>query len=113
MSQQIARINQQVTLYLVYIVVCTSHAKFSNGQCVRLYKNSTCNEGIVQVEQNGTWSFINGSDLDYTDVCVLCRNLGGNVKHVNCSCTILYCILGHKGVDVWMSLFLFKKNITM
>ena len=87
-------------------IACTSHAKSSNGQCVRLYKNSTCNEGIVQVEQNGKWSFINGSDLDYSDACVLCRNLGENHYNTSCaisSCTILYCILGYKGVERFFS----------
>ena len=89
-------------------LACTAHAKSSNGQCVRLYKNSTCNEGIVQVEQNGKWCFINGSDLDYSDACVLCKNLGENVKHFNMycaiySCAIVYCILGYKGVERFFS----------
>ena len=32
------------------------------------------------MKQNGKWNFINGSDLDYSDACVLCRTLGENVK---------------------------------
>lgn len=92
-------------LNFLLLLACASHAKSSSGQCVRLYKNSTCNEGIVQVKQNGKWNFINGSDLDYSDACVLCRNLGENVKHCRwlycsiCSCTIPYCILGYKGAE--------------
>lgn len=28
------------------------------------------------MKHNGKWNFINGSDLDYCDACVLCKNLG-------------------------------------
>lgn len=49
--------------------------------CVRLYRGGMANKysgrkGIVQVKQNGTWNFINGSDWDYCDANVFCRELG-------------------------------------
>ena len=48
--------------------------------CVRLYRGGNANEysgrqGIVQVKQNGTWNFVNGSDWDYCDAHVVCREL--------------------------------------
>lgn len=48
--------------------------------CVRLYLSSendfSGRQGIVQVKQNGTWNFVNGSGWDYCDANVICRDLG-------------------------------------
>ena len=45
---------------------------------VQLYKNGTWSEdqGVVLVKYNNRWNFINGSDWNYTDALVVCRELG-------------------------------------
>jgi len=45
---------------------------------VRLYNNEgqSGSEGTVLVKYNNTWNFVNGSDWNYTDAVVVCRQLG-------------------------------------
>ena len=50
----------------------------NKGAQVQLYKNGSWseNQGIVLVKYNNKWNFVNGSDWNYTDAMVVCRELG-------------------------------------
>lgn len=50
----------------------------NKGPEVQLYKNGSWseNQGIVLVKYNNKWNFVNGSDWNYTDAMVVCRELG-------------------------------------
>ena len=66
----------------VYVVYHTVFVNFTGstdkGPKVQLYKNGTWSEdqGVVLVKYNNKWNFINGSDWNYTDALVVCRELG-------------------------------------
>lgn len=68
-----------------HIAMCLSYTMFVNfagstnkGPQVQLYKNGSWseNQGIVLVKYNNKWNFVNGSDWNYTDAMVVCRELG-------------------------------------
>ena len=71
-----------IILYAYYIR-CLGHYIFFPGSTdkapkVRLYNNGgqSGSEGTVLVKYNNTWNFVNGSDWNFTDAMVVCRELG-------------------------------------
>ena len=61
--------------------------------------------GVIQFFYNGTWSYINGSDWDYPDARVACKELGKEIALLNYLCLhdnhyrkCFHLIIGYKGV---------------
>ena len=70
----------EVYLFLLlasYIIGDIAAPFLSNVRLVSKSNNSySGHRGVVQVQVNGTWNYLNGSDWDYADALVSCRELG-------------------------------------
>ena len=84
---------------LILVLCCSVAAVFSYGtRLVSKHNNSYMGvEGIVQVQVNNTWSYLNGTDWSFVGALVSCRELG-----TRCYATLLSFnmshVVGFKGV---------------
>ena len=88
------------TVYSLILVWCSVATVFSyDTRLVSKSNNSYMGvEGIVQVQFNNTWSYLNGSDWSFVDALVSCRELGTQEDMLHCFHLTCSHVIGFKGV---------------